>query len=383
MLSLQDYNSERHWRLAGATRPEEARRVFGGAARTARREEWRETRRGRGKGTRERGSEGARGGEGSRRCHLHQPMGEVQQPGEPNTALLVLTGPHEPIRFFEQVLAASGGLPAEHRGVSKLHVQFCDELRDEHLRGLPKSLIELRLDACHGLTDAGVQTLALVCGASLTSLSIYWNNHLSNRAAIQLSLHCKQLRQLSLSGCKGIGSTGILSLASRLRHLEELDLTRLPLVDDVAVTAIAQASRSLAGLRLYADAQLNDPPIIALAKSSGSSLTLLDCTGLNSVTDAAVLSLAEHCPRLRHLVLSWVLELTDRSLVAIARRCSLRLLSVHGIRGLTTSTLDALAENQAKSLEALDVRGCIGMGSPSPTELLQRLPGLTTFIIHT
>jgi hypothetical protein len=174
-----------------------------------------------------------------------------------------------------------------------------------------------------------------------------------------------------------------LSLAARLRKLERIDLTRLPLVDDVAVTAIAQANRQLASLRLYADSQLGDPPIIAVAKASGSALTLLDCTGLNKLTDAAVCALAEHCSRLNHLVLSWVLRLTDLSVATLAARCPLQLLSLHGIRGVTTAALDALVQHRAHTLTALDVRGCTAMGSPTPTDLRARLPRLNTFIIHT
>jgi hypothetical protein len=302
---------------------------------------------------------------------------------EGSSSALVLSGPVEPVAFFEGALAAGHAPPRLLAGLERLGVQFCDELKDAHLSALPPSLTELKLDACHGLTDAGVETLSRVCGASLTSLSIYWNNHLTDRAALHLSLRCGRLRHLSLSGCKGIGSTGILSLASRMRKLEHLDLTRLPLVDDVAVTAIAQASRQLASLRLYADSQLGDPPILAVAKASGGALTLLDCTGLNALTDAAVCALAEHCPRLRHLVLSWVLRLTNSSIAAVAERCPLELLSLHGLRGVTTAALDALAQHRADTLTALDVRGCTAMGSPTPTELRARLPRLDTFIIHT
>jgi len=84
--------------------------------------------------------------------------------------------------------------------------------------------------------------------------------------------------------------------------------------------------------------------VVALARTAGASLTLLDLTGLNDITDAAVLALAEHCPSLRHLILSWVLLLTDAAATAVAERCPLETLSLHGIRGVTMATLDAMAE---------------------------------------
>lgn len=96
-----------------------------------------------------------------------------------------------------------------------------------------------------------------------------------------------------------------------------------------------------------------------------------------------MVALAEGCGRLSKLYLSWAGKLTDAAAVALAQRCPLELLSLHGIRGLSGATLDALETHRRDTLVALDVRGCVGMGSPTPAQLRARLPRLRTFIIHT
>lgn len=276
------------------------------------------------------------------------------------------------------------GMPAAKRfgGVRELILQFCDGLRDEHLAQLPPALSRLRLDSCPAITDDGVRALAASCGPRLEELSLYWNNNVSDSGVAALALKCPRLTALSLSGCKLVGSASVLALASRCRLLGALNLTRLPLVDDVALGAVVQANPRLATLRLYAASQYSDAPLVMLAQRC-ARLAVLDCTGLNLLTDGALTALGAGCPALRQLTLSWVTRLTDVGVCAVAAACPLELLSLHGLRNVGEPSLRALAEHRTRSLTALDVRGCIGMPRRSPAELLEKLPRLCTFILHT
>ena len=107
-----------------------------------------------------------------------------------------------------------------------------------------------------------------------------------------------------------------------------------------------------------------------------AALALLDCTGLRLLTDEAMLAVAAGCPQLHSLLLSWAVQPTDAGVCAVARRCPLRLLSVHGLRGISGATVDALAEHCAPSLTALDVRGCLHVEDKAPAQLQRRLPRL-------
>lgn len=86
-------------------------------------------------------------------------------------------------------------------------IQFCDALLDSHLALFPPTLRELVLDACHSVTDAGLETVAVRC-RELRKLSLYWNNNVSDKGVVKVALFCKQLVDLSLSGCHRVTSTG-------------------------------------------------------------------------------------------------------------------------------------------------------------------------------
>ena len=126
--------------------------------------------------------------------------------------------------------------------MTTLHVQFCEALLDEHLQHLPRGLVELNLDCCQKLTDAGVRAAADRCGPSLQRLRIYWNVQLTNAAAIAVGRRCPRLQAVCLSGCRKVGSAGVRALAARGATLTELDLTRLSLASEEAVAAVVGAS---------------------------------------------------------------------------------------------------------------------------------------------
>jgi len=216
-----------------------------------------------------------------------------------------LCGERDPVAFFES------NAHGQFRGVRSLSIQFCNALTDEHLALLPTTVSDLSLDACHAVTDAGIKSVATRCRGGLRSLSLYTCIRLTKQAALQLSLRCPHLESLCLSGCTAIESGGVLALAARCRKLRRLDLTRMPRVDDVALGAVVRANPLLRELRLYADSQFSDTPFVNELAPTCSLLHTLDVTGMNKLTDAALLALAEGCAHLRHLVLSWVVKLTD------------------------------------------------------------------------
>ena len=290
---------------------------------------------------------------------------------------VVLSGPHDAVHFLERALS----LP-RFGNIDKMDVSFCDPLTDAHLRALPAGLRDLKLDACHYTGDDGVRAAAERCAARLEGFSIYWNNRVTDRALLALSIRCPNLRAVRLAGCSRLGSTGVLALASRCRRLELVDLTRVTKVDDAALSALAEASPSLDDLRLYACPQFTDAPLRAVAAGC-RALRSLDCTGLRELTDGALVALAA-CPLLRRLILSWAVQVTDAGVCAlVAGGAALEVLSLHGLKGISDTSVDALAARCAPSLVALDVRGCVHVEGRAPEMLRARLPRLRTFVLHT
>lgn len=266
--------------------------------------------------------------------------------------------------------------------ITHLSISFCDELLDSHLAMFPTTVRYLRLDACHSITDVGIKAMSTRCGKQLESLSVYWNIQIGNASLLALSLRAPHLRHLSISGCKNVGTEGLLTLASRCRKLETLNLTRCVNIEDTAVAAVTQGNHALRELRLYAAPQFSNTPLLTLAEHC-PQLQLLDCTGLRLITDTALVAVAQSCPQLHSLVLSWAVQITDEGVCAIARCCALRLLSVHGLRGITGTTVDTLADHCGLTLNALDVRGCLHVPEKTPEQLRERLPRLSVFVLHT
>lgn len=93
------------------------------------------------------------------------------------------------------------------------------------------------------------------------------------------------------------------------------------------------------------------------------------------------------CHKLKTINFTWCIQLTDDGVCPIASGCtSLTSLSLHGLRGITNRTIEALAQHNKESLQTLDVHGCIGISTKSnDTEayLLELLPNIEEFVVHT
>ena len=114
-----------------------------------------------------------------------------------------------------------------------------------------------------------------------------------------------------------------------------------------------------------------------------AQLHTLDCTGLRRLSDDLVVALGHGCPELRVLLLTWVVQATDRGGCAIATGCRrLHTLSLHGIKAIGAATLKALALHCAATLVELDVRGCVNI-TEGREGLLRLLPRLKTFALAT
>lgn len=93
------------------------------------------------------------------------------------------------------------------------------------------------------------------------------------------------------------------------------------------------------------------------------------------------------CHKLEVVNFTWCVQLTDTAVCPIAAECTgLQSLSLHGLRGITNQTIEALATNCRASLHTLDVHGCIGIKSceePVKSYLQRNLPGVRQFVVHT
>ena len=268
-----------------------------------------------------------------------------------------------------------------------LNLEFALNVTDAHVRSLAEcgTLVDVNLNATSEVGDGAVEALADRNERTLASLALYWNVRVTDASLVRLVRACGgyALRTLNLSGCKRLTDATARAIGKHCLRLADLDATRVPFSDDglAAVTLAPSSAASLRRLNLYAAPKLASARafrcIAALEK-----LTWLDVCGAQALTDTALADIADGCPNLRYLNLSWCLLPTDAGVPAVAEACcNLELLSVHGNRNVTNACVDALAATNSGALHTLDVRGCVGI-TRDRDALAAAFPNLETFAHH-
>ncbi|KAF2283003.1 hypothetical protein GH714_043646 [Hevea brasiliensis] len=193
---------------------------------------------------------------------------------------------------------------------------------------------------------------------------------------------CRKLTKVLLRRRKNVDNLGVIDLVHRAQSLTTLDLGRCGLIDDSSLEAIGRMN-SIRVLNLEACSLITDRGLEFLAIGSSSrtlkKLVLAEC---DRVTDFGVTLLQRmHCleelnlaecgpkltdytgfaiasiPSLKRLNVSWLINLSDLALVAIAENCTnLIALDLTGCEMITGAGVSALADH--KCLEELVLASC-------------------------
>lgn len=274
--------------------------------------------------------------------------------------------------------------------LESVNLECCKPVSDAELallHPMAESLVDINLNALHSVSAEAVAALAQKC-VRCESFSLYWHPRLSDSVlhACATSMGAT-LRVLNLAGCGAVTDAGICKLAAACTRLERLNITRCCKLSDDSLRYIANAAgRTLIDLIAYADAEFTDVGYGYLANSGIPRLEKLDTCGARLLTSAAIAAVVRRCGQtLIHLNCSWCVALDDRAGLAVAMSCRvLKLLSFHGIVGITELTIGALAESTvAVTLTTLDINGCVNIVFRRQTNRLSALfPFVTTWIHH-
>merc|ERR1712166_374909 len=102
---------------------------------------------------------------------------------------------------------------------------------------------------------------------------------------------------------------------------------------------------------------VDDAVIIALAERC-PALTAVDVSWCKNLTDAAFIGLAEHCPALTSIYMNGCKNLTDKAIIALAERCpALTNVDVSYCNKLTDAAIVGLAD-RCPALTQIDVMNC-------------------------
>jgi F-box/leucine-rich repeat protein 2/20 len=191
-------------------------------------------------------------------------------------------------------------------------------------------------------------------------------------AVISLSEQCQTLTHVSLRECC-MQDDAIASLAKNCLCLQELDLRgcypEVEVLVDLAIDCPTLTSLSVGGYHV------TDACMLAFAHNL-RGLTYLDLTYSDSITDEAMIAVAQNCTLLS-LNLSYCDQLTDEAVVAVARGCNgLTELVLNRCNHITDKAIIAVARN-CPTLKVLDIRWCRSITQASIVELSRHCPYLS------
>ncbi|XP_077687510.1 putative RNA-binding protein EEED8.10 isoform X2 [Eretmochelys imbricata] len=237
--------------------------------------------------------------------------------------------------------------PELRPNLASLSFAFCSLLRDSSVlslaRSLSPSLRVLDLSSCVSITNVSIQAISSHL-PRLTVLRLAWCKELTDwglLGAEEPREECNHRREnleqdpkaLSDSSWKESQKQPRVSLQV-LQHLQELDLMACSKLTDTSITKVIRFP-ALRQLSLSLLPEITDASLVAVARGC-QSLEQLSMSHCGKLTDKGFMEAAGSLRRLQHFVISGCSQLTCQTLMAISRECrqlkSLDVSMCHGIR---------------------------------------------------
>ena len=261
--------------------------------------------------------------------------------------------------------------------------RYTDKVIELLLSGYP-NLLRLRIDEnidYPNLTDASMQSVVSHC-IKLESLLINWEN-ITDVGMDALST-LSSLKQLELICGDSVTSAGIRRVIEANRNLESLTIASYGSIDDSLLRCI---SEQLSGLKeltidIGEDCEVSgDSMFIAITKNCPQLETMAVINW--SFKDDLLLSLSQHCPHLRHLLVGWVESMTTEvALIQLFQACS-DLQSLQSLPDTATdASLRAMVAHCA-NLESIGVEANKHITDAGLCDLFKACHNLTSIHIET
>ncbi|KAI3644489.1 hypothetical protein MP228_010653 [Amoeboaphelidium protococcarum] len=243
-------------------------------------------------------------------------------------------------------------------------------------------LISISLGGASLITDQGLLQLSLRnCTSNITKLDLSHLAEITEHSLCPLLMQMKYLRCINLKGCKQVGDSVLRTIATYCPHIERLRLAGTKITDYGLMWISQSAITNLQYLDLNCCNGISDQGIIAVVQSQ-SELRWIDLTRQNKhksaalVTDASIMAVAQNCPRMELLDLSYCSQITDAPLIAITEQCNrLKSLSLKGLNFITAESVFALGELRRTyhKLIWLQIYNCRNITSQVIDQMIQNL----------
>ncbi|XP_027351561.1 F-box/LRR-repeat protein 3 isoform X2 [Abrus precatorius] len=217
-----------------------------------------------------------------------------------------------------------------------------------------KSLVELGLSKCIGVTNKGIMQLAFGCG-NLKILDLTCCRFISDVAISTIADSCPDLVCLKLESCDMVTENCLYQVGLNCMLLEELDLTDCSGVNDIALKYLSRCSE-LVKLKLGLCINISDIGLAHLACNC-PKMTELDLYRCVQIGDDGLAALTIGCKKLTKLNLSYCKRITDRGMEYISHLGELSDLELRGLSNITSIGIKAVAVS-CNRLADLDLKHC-------------------------
>jgi F-box and leucine-rich repeat protein GRR1 len=193
---------------------------------------------------------------------------------------------------------------------------------------------------------------------------------IAGSASFSLSLEDKPLPHRPITWIEQIPP---LILSHSADNLRVLDLSNCKKITDAAIRGIVMHATRIQNISL-SGCQLTDSALESLC-NLGNHLDVITLSHVSRITDRGVVSLASACTNLRVVDLSFCRLLTDMSVIELAGLTGLRRLSLVRVQKLTDNAIFFMAEHCPK-IERLHISYCDRISLDAIHMLLKRSENL-------
>ncbi|XP_031485844.1 F-box/LRR-repeat protein 3-like [Nymphaea colorata] len=216
-----------------------------------------------------------------------------------------------------------------------------------------RSLTEIGLSKCLGVTDDGINSLVKYCN-ELRILDVTCCHQLTDAALHAIASSCKKLRCLKMESCSLFTGNGLEKIGTGCSFLQELDLTDCN-IDDSALKHISRCTE-LQIIKLGLCLNISNEGI-AYIGSNCKELRELDLYRCAGIGDDGLAALVTGCKNLKRINICYCTEITDAGLKHIGSLDELWELEMRGLTRVTCLGMALMARGCTR-LAQLDIKRC-------------------------
>lgn len=204
-----------------------------------------------------------------------------------------------------------------------------------------------------------------------------YRRKLSKQAMIRIVRAYPSVTSLNFAKCSQIDDEALQAITDAALSLTNLVLTGCPLTD-AGIVALASGKKAilLTNLDISYCIELTDTSLLALAMAC-SELVYLNLTFCEKITDGGLLPLIAACTKLQELNIANCRAITDSVLTTLATSCpGLKAIDLRWCNKLTYKGIQALA-NACKKLTFIDIASCQRITLEEVQKLQKEFPHIT------